>query len=479
MATVTLIPSAYTLSSTNTSYISISDASNMYTDTSSSTYATVNHNRASSNTYYCYVHGFDFTTQIPTGATVTSFTVKIKASESELSTSSSYRMSLYCKSGTTWTSILSTTLTESLSTSATTFTFPIPSSLTWETLSGYGSNFAIRVPLRRNNSNTAGYAYIYGAEIDVTYTPPVEVTTTLTGSGTISPSGTTNVASGSDFTLTITPTNPATDTVTVKKNGTDVSSALVAHGAGSTEDTVLGEYTLVSGGFNGSGASYFSGLEGKGHTSTQTTSNYYSSSSGTIAVFTYALQFTGIPSNAQIDSVYCMVNGHAESTSQSSEYMCVQLIVSGSVTDEEISDELNFKHIGTSNSTQTLEATHRVPNVSELTTGVLKLKCRLGYYGGAINGATCYAIWSDPTSGVQYYTYTAYNITTATTIAVTIGATSQPKLYLKIGNVWQPIKKLYVRSGSGIQGEWVEISDKSTWKNYFDTSRKYVKGPQL
>ena len=475
MATATLTPSAYTLSSTQ--YMLIEDASNMYADTTSDDFATITHNRGQNTSYYLYLHNFDFST-IPTGATVTSYTVKIKAREQDLSTSSSYRMSLYYKNGNSWTSISNTTVTSSLSTTATVFTFPT-STVSWSTISGHGNDFAIRVPLRRAATGTVGYAYVYGAEIDVTYSPPVQVTTTLTGSGTISPSGTTSVASGSDFTLTITPTNPATDTVTVKNNGTDVSHALVAHGAGSTVNTVLGEYTLVSGGFNGSGGSYFTGLVGKGHTNTQTTSNYYSSGSGVIAVFTYELQFTGIPSSAQIDEVYCMVNGHAESTSQSSEYMCAQLIVSGSVTDEEISDELNFKSVGTSNSTQTLEATHRIPTASELTSGALKLKCRLGYYGGAINGATCYAVWSDPTSGVQYYTYTAYNITTATTIAVTIGATSQPKLYLKIGGVWQPIKKLYVRSGSGIQGEWVEVVDKSNWKNYFDTSRKYVKGIQF
>ena len=117
-------------------------------------------------------------------------------------------------------------------------------------------------------------------------------------------------------------------------------------------NTVLGSYTLVSGGFNGSGATYFQGLVGKGHTNTATTSNYYSSGNGTIAVFTYDIPFE-VPEDAVVTSLYVMVNGHAESTSQSSEYMCAQ-IISGNTA---LSSELNFKSIGTSNSTQTITAT--------------------------------------------------------------------------------------------------------------------------
>lgn len=59
MATIRLIPSTYSLS--NTSYLSISNASNMYTNTDSTTYATVNHTRNYSTTsYYIYVKGFNF-----------------------------------------------------------------------------------------------------------------------------------------------------------------------------------------------------------------------------------------------------------------------------------------------------------------------------------------------------------------------------------------------------------------------------------
>jgi hypothetical protein len=92
--------------------------------------------------------------------------------------------------------------------------------------------------------------------------------------------------------------------------------------------------------------------------------------------------------------------------------MCVQLR-SGN---KELCTELNFKSIGTSNSTQTLEAT-TLPTVSELAN--LVLYCRLGYYGGALNGATCYVKYhlSTDTASI-YYTYDLNNITTDHIISI-------------------------------------------------------------
>ena len=74
MATIRLIPSAYSLS--NTSYLSVSNASNMYDNTDSTTYATVTNSRTSTTSYYIYLKGFNFD-DIPSNATVNSFTVKL------------------------------------------------------------------------------------------------------------------------------------------------------------------------------------------------------------------------------------------------------------------------------------------------------------------------------------------------------------------------------------------------------------------
>ena len=101
------------------------------------------------------------------------------------------------------------------------------------------------------------YIYIYGAEIEVTYTVPNPrtVTTTLNGNGTIDPSGTHTMYDGDDYDLIVTPTNTS-DPVSATRNGTTIT--LTQHTGGSQqESTALGDYTLVSGGFNGSGATYF------------------------------------------------------------------------------------------------------------------------------------------------------------------------------------------------------------------------------
>ena len=298
--------------------------------------------------------------------------------------------------------------------------------------------------------------YIYGAEIEVTYTVsnPRTVTTTLTGNGTIDPSGTQTMYDGDDYNLVIEPTNES-DEVSATLNGTTIT--LTKHTGGTyTESNVLGNYTLVSGSFNGSGATYFSGIVGNGHDASTTTSNYYSGGSGTIAVFTYDVPFEGIPDNATIKSLYMLVNGHAESTSQSSEYMCAQLI-SGNT---ELSDELNFKSVGTSNSTQTVTA-NVTPTIAQLEN--LQVQCRLGYYGGAINGATVYLEYE--ISGV-YYTYST-TINGDMTIVVTIG--NPTTLYIKNNNSWVEVSKVFIKQN----GVWVE---QTNLENIFNINNKYVQG---
>lgn len=439
MATIRLIPSVSAVS--NTSYVTIANASNMYANCDSTTYGTFTHNRASTNsTYYGYLRGFDFSS-VPENAVVSDFTVKIKASATghTTSTSSSYYMSLVNNT----TQIGSTTASGRLTTSVTTFTFA-NGSLTWDTIKGYGSNFGIRIPLRRASSNTADVVSVYGAEIEVTYTipNPRTVTTTLTGNGTIDPSGTQTYYDGDEYELVVTPTNQS-DEVTATRDGSSIT--LTKHTGGTqTESNVLGEYRLVSGSFN-SGESWFSGRVGKGYDTTDTTtSNYYSGSSSTNAVFQYDVSFGDIPSGATIKSLYMMANGHAESTSNSSEYMCVQL-KSGSTA---LSEQYNFKSAGTSNTTQTINAT-TLPTVAQLES--LVVECTLGYYGGAINGVTVFLEFE--VSGV-WYTWST-TISSDMAIAVTIGGGSGSTTYVwtKGASGWtrQTVTAMYQKTSNGWQ----------------------------
>lgn len=218
MATIKLIPSTYYLSSSN---LSVSNADNMYDDTSSTNYATITNTRSSTSSYYIYLRGFNFD-DIPSAAVVSDFTIRIKGYYQ-----SGYSQNMYLYDGTS-TSMGSAS---SLSTSTTTREFTC--NYSWDDVVAVGSDFGIRINCRRNSRNTTAYYYIYGAEIEVEYTVPNPrtITSTLSGNGTINPSGANTYYDGDEYELTITPTNKS-DTVTLLHNGVDVSSQLVAHGAG-------------------------------------------------------------------------------------------------------------------------------------------------------------------------------------------------------------------------------------------------------
>jgi len=159
LVTQKLIPSTYQLS--NTSYLTIADANNMYNDTDSTTYARITHNRAATTAYYLYVRGFNFSS-IPADAEIESFTIRFKANESGLSTDTTYAPTLV--NNTTQVAGSANVITTSVAT--TQFT---GITATWDTIKNYGNNFGIRFPLRRSTTNTSGYLNLYGAEIEVSY----------------------------------------------------------------------------------------------------------------------------------------------------------------------------------------------------------------------------------------------------------------------------------------------------------------------
>ena len=163
MATATLIPSTYYLSS---AVLSLTNPDNMYTPVSSTTYATLTNTDASTSYYYCYIRGFNIS-DIPANAVVSSFTIKLRGRAS-----GAYNSAMYLCHGTS--TIANATATQlPNSSSAATRTFA-NGALTWADIVGYGDTFGIRINCRRNAKNTQSYYYIYGAEIDVTYEVPVQ-----------------------------------------------------------------------------------------------------------------------------------------------------------------------------------------------------------------------------------------------------------------------------------------------------------------
>ena len=444
MATVTktlaVVPSGYT-GLTGMSASSSYPVTNAYNDETNTTYVRYSVTQSTTGSVY---FTFD-TSDLPADATITSVTAKARARVNNTTRVTNTKCQLYA----------GTTAKGSNSTFATTSSPPTAITLTAGTWTRSElSDLRMLVEGTGSSSSSSRYIYFYGASVTITYTVSAyDITISNSTSATVTASA--NAAAAGD---SVTISADTLSGITVKDNGTDVTSSFVAVYPESTASTVLGTYALVSGGFN-SGESWFEGIVGNGADTTEvTTSNYYSSGSGTIAVFTYEMGIT-IPSNATVTRLWCEVSGHAESTSNSSEYMCAQLI-SGST---DLSDELNFKSIGTSNSVETIEAT-TLPTVAQL--AAMKLQCRLGYYGGAINGATAHVEYEVPGASVDHYEYTISNVQANHAIVVSSEATAA--LYVKSGGTWVPVTRAYRK----VNGAWQQVALDAA----FDSTKHYVRG---
>jgi len=458
MATARLVPSTYYLS--NSSYLSVSNEDNMYTNTDSSTYGTFTHGRASTNsTYYAYLRGFNF--NLPSDAEVTSFTIKIKARATghTTSTSSSYYMSLY--NGTS--AIGSTSASGRLTTTTTTFTFSIPSSLTWSVLSGYGSNFGIRIPLRRASSNTADVVSVYGAEIEVNYTVPVQYSVTINNStsATVIASDTAPYE-GDDVDI-------FTDTLnglTITDNGVDVTSQFEQI-TGGTVSAVPGSnfttgFSSTSGNFyqNSSTTStawleYAIGHSAESPYSTSNTSNTYVKPEGSTGWINYEFDFSEIPSNATINSVSVAVYGGREDSSIDSTHVARFQCYSGSTAKGTLQ---NFTSTSNGKVTVTDVGTW---TAAELHDAILRFE--LGYYGGRMLGIT----WT-VTYTVNDYVYVINAIAADHTIVVTSGGVVQT-IYFKNNGSWVAANTVYKK----VNGSWVL---QTNLVNVFDSQTNYVKG---
>ena len=423
MATIRLIPSAYTLS--NTSYLQISNARNMYANTDNTSYAQITHNRNNStNAYYLYVHGFNFSS-IPSDAIVSSFTVKIKGVSNGLSTTTSYPVSLYNN-----TTAITNTSGSAVPTSVTTLTIPT-GSLTWDNIKNYGNNFRIRVPLRRSNQNTSGYVRIYGAEIEVDYSIPIyhNVTATLSTDNvdSIDPAGLTSVLEGDDYTLAI--YAESADDFKVEDNGTDVTSSLVRHDVVPGTNTFTGapvsfdsENSVYdrTGGDNGNGI-YSSNTIANGCTPVSSTTRcalYSVQQNSAVSYMYYNFDCSSIPLNAEISSVSCSFKGGTQGSTYYSAYiaqMCAGTTAKGSsvsVTGTNTSPStvtVNGGNSWTRNELNDLKIKFQVTRNTSSSSSA----STFSFYG-----ATVSITYTVPAGNPYYWTYTLSNVTTAHTIIV-------------------------------------------------------------
>lgn len=447
MAIARLVPSEL-YNAAGTSYLSVQNANNACDNTDSDNYATVNNIYSSTTNRYVYLRGFNWDA-IPSGAIINSFRILLKANESGGTTSSSYRPVL-CKGTATYSNAYCSAITTTVTTHEFEFTQD------FDTFRDDGEEFGIRINCRRGSRNTSASFYIYGAEIEVDYTVPnpATVTSTLSGDGTISPSGATSTYEGAEYTLTITPTNKS-DEVHVTNNGVDVTSQLVAHGQGGEEVIVPDDVTTHSIQSGSSYAQYAVGHSAESPYSS--TSNMYASS-GSTGYAEYSFDFSGIPSNAVIEDIEVRCHGHRESSTIDSTHVSkCALYSSGS----EASAEVDFP--STSASIITLTPT-TMPTRAELDN--YTVRHFVGYYGGLVTGISFDVTYSTG-SGVDHYTYT-YTVSTDATIAVTIGSQGEKYIWTK-DTTWHR----YTKAWKKINGTWVQQSDLST---VFNSTTNYKKG---
>lgn len=440
MATIRLVPSTYYLS--NSTYLSVSNASNMYHNTDNDTYATVTNSRSSTTSYYIYLRGFNFSA-IPEGAIVNSFTVKLKARESGVSTSTSYKP--YLANGTT-------TINGScdvITTTATTHTFT-GISADWETIVDYGSNFGIRINCRRASRNTTGYMYIYGAEIEVDYTIPVHYDVTINNS--------------TSATVTASDTNPLEGTnveikastisgITVKDNGTDVTSQFVQRQETAESYNVVNVGTY---GFdlNSSTGYYVSNNKNIDKSAAVCRVDFHVPVSATIT-FTYinyaeqGYDF-GVFGNIDVE-----LNNNYYSAGSSG----------ATITDSSYKRACNTSAYNTS-SVQTL--TYDM-SAGDHSIWVKYSKDDASYDNNDTLQFKVAITLDEPFTPSTYYGYDITNISADHVIVITASGGDVSKLYKKINGVWTEIATVYKK----VNGAWVEQSDVT---NVFQSGVNYKQG---
>ena len=404
MATIRLIPSTYSVS--NSSYLSVSNAANMYNNTDNDTYATVTNSRSSTSSYYFYLKGFNFD-DVPSDATINSFTIKIKIRESGVTTSTSYRM--YLCDGTSTLSDYASTMP---STSVSTITFSVSSD--WETLKSYGSDLGIRVNCRRASRSTTAYLYVYGAEIEVDYTP--SVTYTVTSSiinGTILSDNPMIVSEGADaviqfngddgYSLQSMTVNGMAVTPTYNKLDTAAADITVSY---STNYSTYSSYSF-SNCYDGDTSSYFWSSE------TQASGKYilieFSEAVDLSSFSTYSSSSTDMPNS---------VNYLQTSTDGSTWTDIGQF--SGAAT-------CTFSNIGARGITAV-----RIYAKSDVDYWLVLNEITMSYSA---------AVVSD-------YTYTISNVTADQTVVITFAKESETVAYIKINGSWVKIKSIYIKGSS-------------------------------
>lgn len=462
MAVVTITPR--TVFNGSASYLTVTDSNNMLTDTSSTNYGTVQCTRQSTSSYYVYLRDFDWDV-VPSNATVSNISIKVKGYHSGGNTGS---ISMY--NGTS-TSVSACGTGSAFGTSVSTITFT-NTTISWATLKSYGSDFGMRINCRRNSSRTANTIYIYGAEIDVTYSAEtVHVTgVSLNKNATSIEEGATE-----QLTATVAPSNATDKSVTWSSSNTSIatvdSSGLVtAVSAGSATITV----TTTDGGYTATCAVTVTQptyTQYRVATTMQPGKSYLIANGNSGNVYLLSNEANGSRTLKGVAAT--VVNGIISvtgSTEAKCLFSCVETISGNNIT---TGISLNGQYLYSDNASGL-----RMNTVANLDRWWHYVDNKFWQFkNSSSNGYT------DTSSEYKYYlSWTNGNATDAHVDTTSIEASNIPLTYLfeeyvpstdtiyfKDNGAWVTATKAYKK----VNGSWVEQSDLT---NVFQSGTNYIKG---
>ena len=399
--TLTLHPTSFdddrsSYASANSSY----PYTNGFTDASSTTYAQFNITTGSGANTYLYFY-FN-TSEIPSGATISSVTCSAKA---YINTTNSSRITTRQIQLCSGTAVKGSASTISNSTSAFTMT---PGTWTYSEL----QNIGIRIHIQRGTSNTTSTYYVrfYGATLNITYAiqgMQYTITATSEVDGASADPLAQNVLEGEDATISIYASS--LNDISVKDNDIEINDSLVQHTTptGGTLSKAPASYT-VSGSVSGTRYQHTVGCTVDDPSSQ--TGNDYCSSNGSTATIYYHFDFSDIPDNATINSMTVQAYGHLENSSQSAEVAHLNTYSGTTAKGTQVSY--------TSTSSQLITITPGTWTVAELKDDP-RVGFTIGYYGGLTTGITWSVTYSIPSTGNPYYwTYTLTNVAADHTITI-------------------------------------------------------------
>ena len=451
-ATATLHPSGNTgvtslTTSTNASY-QVSNGYKGSGDTSS--YARLQ--LSTSTTGYLY-YTFD-TSEIPSGATITSITGTVTVRVSNTTRVTNTVCQLY-----TGTTAKGSNVTFASTTTSNTVTLSPGSSWTRSEL----NDLRLRIGATGSSSSQTKYIYFYGATININYSATshdITVQNSTSATVTVDPTSVADGGSVEVYTSTV-------NGVSIKDNGVDITG-LFEQAQGDTISQVPS--STFTTGVSASGTDFYqssstsstSWLEyAIGHSaespySTSNTSNTYAKPEGTTAWINYHFDFSDVPTSATINSVSVKVYGARENATVDTSHVARFQCYSGSTAKGTIQ---NFTSTSNSLVTVTDPGTWTASELHDA-----QLRFEVGYYGGRMLGIT----WT-VTYTISGYTYTITNITADHVITVTTGSGPTTTIKIKAGGSWVTATKVYKK----VNGSWVQ---QSTLTNVFDANTNYVKG---